>query len=176
MVARVLAVGCGGAAVSSGALSPHSRHPDVVLLPRERTYTVQGATAAELAASMTANSPFDRTPRPRANHHYQIRWRYTLGDAALGCEARTVRIEVDSEITLPEWTPPAGVDSTLVAQWMRFMADLRTHEEGHRGISLRSAEESARELRQLRTPTCASWRDAANRLMDRKSREQRIRQ
>ena len=147
-----------------------------MLLPREQTYKVEGATAAELAESMRRNSPFVRTPGSRANHRYQMRWRYTLGDGSLGCEARTVTIEVESEITLPQWTPPADVDPALVAQWKRFMADLRVHEEGHRGITLRVAEESARELRRLRSPTCAAWRDAARLVMDRKSREQRIRQ
>ena len=174
-MAATFALCFGGNGVREVARVQHPRDPNVVLVPRERRYAVIGTTANEIAQSIRRDNPFD-VPGWRGSHHAEFRRRADLVTGTRGCEPRNLRIDVESEITLPEWTPREPTDSTLVGQWARFMKDLRTHEEGHRAISIRIGEEAAQELRALRTASCMNWSAAADALMQRKLREHRSRQ
>ena len=175
VLATTLALCFSESGVRGVALAQTARDSAVVLVPRERRYAVIGTTATELAQSIRRDNPFD-VPGRRGSHQAEFRRRADLVRGTRGCEPRNLRITVESEITLPEWVPRDPIDSTLVRQWARFVTDLRTHEEGHRAISMRIAEEAAGELRALRTPSCAAWSVAADSVIQRKLREHQNRQ
>jgi predicted secreted Zn-dependent protease len=149
----------------------------VVVLRRERTYQVEGTTATELLQSMRENFPaYNQSTRTLARHSATFRPRYDLAETTSGCEMSRLRIEVASEITMPEWKQAAQADSQLAADWRTFIDALREHEEGHRAIAAEVGALIAREYRLLRRVTCSQWRDAASQVMQRHMTDYRARQ
>lgn len=168
-----IAAGCHPALPPDGPGVSRLGAPGVRLVTHERPYEVDGTTAAELLQSMRRYGPAAGT---FGSHHVEYRRRYALAETPTGCVAQQVSVEVVSDIILPQWVPPAQVDSQLVAQWMRFVTNLRSHEESHRTIAMRVAEDLVRKLRELQARTCLGWQDAAGQAMQGALRDYQIRQ
>ena len=66
-----------------------------------------------------------------------------------------VEVELETIITLPEWSPPESADPELVAAWDRFLEALTLHEEGHKTNGEEAAREARRELRRVTAPACS---------------------
>ena len=146
--------------------------PGVKVVPLQRDYEVTGSTAIELLESMRQWSPGGF-----GLHNVEFRRAYSLAEGAALCRAQQVTVEVVSEIRLPEWVArPATVDSQLVTQWTLFVANLRSHEEVHRTMAIRIANDLVRELRAVETRTCVGWIDAAEQLTVRARREYAVKQ
>jgi predicted secreted Zn-dependent protease len=88
-------------------------------------YDVQGADLRGLLASLNARGP----------HHgradWKVSYRFTTRPGGGGCAVESLSTELDLQMTLPRWSPPAGASRDLVARWERYLAALRVHEEGH---------------------------------------------
>jgi predicted secreted Zn-dependent protease len=68
------------------------------------------------------------------------------------CSARDIRVYVDAQILLPRWTPPAGTQPAVVAEWDRFVSALRTHEAGHKDIAAKGGTEIVKQLGAIAGP------------------------
>jgi predicted secreted Zn-dependent protease len=134
-------------------------------------YDVTGRTYAELHAELrrlgpknNGNSYVGETRSPLS-----WRWRAESNTGGSSCMMRDVRVRVDAQILLPRWTPPPDADTSVVAEWKRFIAALETHEAGHKDISARAGRELKDQLRAL-TGICSMVRmradDIARRVLD----------
>jgi predicted secreted Zn-dependent protease len=116
-------------------------------------YDVHGRSYTELHADMRRLGPkiFGGSFVGETRSPMSWSWR-TESTTGGSCTMRDVRVRVDAQILLPRWTPPADADSSVVAEWNRFIAALETHEAGHKDISARAGRELKDQLRALSGP------------------------
>lgn len=122
------------------AASQEKTKPAVDDVPRTiRTdrYLVQGETLAELSASMKAHRPHAHN----AFTEWYIDWNYSFDISADKWKLRDFDLRVQVRYTMPQWSPPDGVDPEVVAEWERFLKAVVFHEQGHAEIGLRCASE-----------------------------------
>lgn len=156
-----LAVAAGVAALSacgpatSGSPALPALPPGVRAFVAEVRYDVTGGTVDEIRTSLRRSAAEVLPGGSTGYHRWDIRWTYRYARAEVYCELSDIAIELNSTITLPEWRQPENADSTLVAAWNRYLADLRSHEDGHRALAYRTASEIRRALARLRVEDCA---------------------
>jgi predicted secreted Zn-dependent protease len=108
-------------------------------------YRVRGGTVDVLRRELDARGPIgDSGRRGDGLTRWHIAWRYGLDSNAGRCTASRIVVDLEIRMILPRWDRPVGADPNLVARWNRYLAALRTHEDGHRY----RAEAAAREVRQ----------------------------
>ncbi|MGQ0510078.1 MAG: DUF922 domain-containing protein [Betaproteobacteria bacterium] len=88
-------------------------------------YEVQGSDFNSLLGALNARGAFHGRADWKLSYRYQTRM------AAGGCGVSSLTTDLDLQMILPRWSPPAGVKGDLVSRWERYMAALRLHEEGH---------------------------------------------
>jgi predicted secreted Zn-dependent protease len=143
---------------------PARANPRVVVRTRLRPYDVAGTSADELRAAMERLGPKDRVSgTPYAGFtRWRIEWSYNYARAA-ACAVTGVRVVARIQITLPRWRRTRRADPSLAAEWKRFVAALRRHEDGHAAIARSAARRIARRLRLLGTfRSCARLERAAD--------------
>lgn len=141
-----------------------------------RHYEISGSTALELRAGMDRLGPKDPAyGTPYAGYtRWGIRWSYDYATAA-GCGIENVAVAARIDIVLPRWRDARSGPRELVAEWRRFIAALRRHEEGHAAIARRGARRIARRLESMRTfPSCARLERAADTAAERILEQTRV--
>jgi len=95
-------------------------------------YFVNGATSAEIFASITRNAPGQiHAGRPaHAYATYQFHWR--LRSHGTWCEAELV---LDLSVTFPQHVDPNGLTGDAWDWWNRYSQALEMHEAGHLQIA-----------------------------------------
>jgi predicted secreted Zn-dependent protease len=113
-------------------------------------YDVHGRTYADLHADMRRLGPKTYGSSYVGETRSPMSWTWRTESTTGGsCTLRDIHVRVNAEILLPRWTPPADADSSVVAEWQRFIAALETHEAGHKDISARAGREIKDQLRGL---------------------------
>jgi predicted secreted Zn-dependent protease len=146
-----------GFALGAAACATATRNPVLDSYPagvEGRTsviyYDVSGRTYAELHADMRRLGPKVYGSSYVGETRSPMTWSWrTESTTGGGCTLRDVHVRVKAEIRLPRWTPPADADSSVVAEWQRFIAALETHEAGHKDISARAGRDLKDQLRAL---------------------------
>jgi predicted secreted Zn-dependent protease len=134
--------------------------PGVALTVEVVYYDVAGASADELRAQLDLHGP---TGQQDAYTDWWVQWRYDRVQAANGCELRSLAVTLDVTFTFPRWSPPDDAAPGLRERWEDYLAALRVHEEGHKEIALRAANEIAAALSSLpASPSCAELEQAAD--------------
>jgi predicted secreted Zn-dependent protease len=139
-------------------------------------YDVHGSTFSEVAADMRAKGAKLLGGNYVGEARSPMQWRWRADQTQTNyCTIRDVIITVNSEITLPRWTPPAEVEPGLVDEWKRFMAALEIHEAGHKDISAKAGREIVRKLNGM-SDQCGSiafrGNEVAHEILERASQEQ----
>jgi predicted secreted Zn-dependent protease len=139
-------------------------------------HDVEGDTAAALLAALKRVS----YARPNgdtfaaANTKWRLRWNVGVQPTKNGCVLDTATTELDVEMNLPRWTPPAGARPGLVKSWNRFADAVRKHEDGHRDIAIEAVREVDRRLQGARTArSCDALRKNLSRIAESVVREYR---
>lgn len=144
--------------------------PDLRVVRDRAYYTVEGADAAEILASMQSAGRRVESGRTEAGVEAETafawtdaRTRYEIEYARRGGSCRMTRVDVVVEITvtLPRWTPPSGTPVALRHRWNRFRSRLEAHEAGHVRIARRGGVRLLRELEDLRRDGCDGMEEAA---------------
>jgi predicted secreted Zn-dependent protease len=120
--------------------------PDVTIVE----YRVRGETLASLTESLNANRPalggfLGRT-------EWQLGVNATPAAAGDQCALSGVVVRVTITMRLPVRELPRTSDPTLDAQWARFSAALRAHEDAHAANARAARLAAERELTALRAP------------------------
>ena len=105
-----------------------------------KTYAVSGCTADEIASSLR------RTTTQSSAGRYEVgvtssttRYSYKYEEQGGSCRLKGASIAADITVMLPELPNMQGISSDTMSRWQAFMAALRTHEQGHVDIILKSA-------------------------------------
>jgi predicted secreted Zn-dependent protease len=140
-------------------------------------YDVHGRTYGELSADMRRLGPKNNGSSYVGETRSPMAWSWrteTMG--ARSCALRDVRVTVNAQILLPRWTPPDDADSSLVAEWKRFITALELHEAGHKDISAKAGRDLKDQLRGM-IGLCSQVglraSDIARRIIDRATEEQK---
>jgi predicted secreted Zn-dependent protease len=145
------------ATVSTASLAADSEGP--AIHDDVRYHDVEGDTATALLGSLKriAYAKPNGDTFAAANTRWRLRWNVTVQAEAKHCALASATTELEVEMNLPRWTPPADARPGLVKSWNDFADAVRRHEDGHRDIAI----EAAREVdRQLKTPRTARSCDA----------------
>ena len=140
-------------------------------------YDVHGRTYPELRTEMRRLGPKINGGSFVGETRSPMTWSWRTESIAGGiCTLRDVRVSVNAQILLPRWTAPADADSSLVAEWKRFIGALETHESGHKDISARAGRDLKDQLRGM-SGTCSMMNmranDIARQIVDRANAEQK---
>jgi predicted secreted Zn-dependent protease len=139
-------------------------------------HDVEGDTASALLAALKRVS----YARPNgdtfaaANTKWRLRWNVSVQPTKSGCALESATTELDVEMNLPRWTPPAGARPGLVKSWNTFADAVRKHEDGHREIAIDAVHEVDRRLQGARTArSCDALRTNLKRVAEAAVREYR---
>ena len=126
-------------------------------------YTIHGETSSALSAEIAAKGPVgENGKRSDGYTKWSIRWTFNMTADDTGCIADRVAVDVDIRMTLPHWDTPPGAHPQLIARWNRYLAALRTHEDGHRYRSEAVAWDLRRALFRERAPDCRTLESRLN--------------
>lgn len=123
-------------------------------------YDVTGSTEAQLRADLRSKKQEGHNALTR----WKIAWTYPFAPAQGGrCATGPVTVDVTLTFVYPRWAPPPAVPARLRAQWHTILAGLRVHEDGHKDIVMKAAEEVQRTLEALpAASSCAELKQAAS--------------
>ena len=133
--------------------------PNATIVP----YTIAGRTSSELRAQMDRLGPTATGHHWDAVEEWHMSWTWP-GSTGGSCDLSRAIVSYTNKVTSPVWTPPSGVNSSLVADWSRYMIALRTHEKGHVDLVV-AAWPSV--IDAIYKATCSSANAAANAALDR---------
>lgn len=116
-----------------------------------RPYDISGATLAELNAAALRAGPVSKTSGARVWGvcTWRVTWNFTRGGGDGRCAIEKFTIEVAATIDLPRWMNRDAAAESVISRWDRFAAALRLHEDGHKDIGVRAANDLAARLRAL---------------------------
>jgi predicted secreted Zn-dependent protease len=135
--------------------------PDgVTTVDRVETYPVLGGDRASIGAALRAGTADPNGRRFAGYHSWHLTWSYETRAEFGHCTIAQTTVTLTSTVTLPAWTPPPGVDSSLVSQWEQYRRALATHERGHRAITYAGAGRVIRAIRGVTDQSCAFIGDA----------------
>lgn len=131
---------CSGLQATTDATEPLTIH----------TYDVHGSTVNEIASDLNRNSPLIlQGRRMQGVTEWKIqtsyRWRIDENRCVLDQFDATLKVEM----TLPHWVQPKRPSPQLVQQWERYIAALRTHENGHFEIGEDAQQEMSTRAKSL---------------------------
>ena len=144
-----------GPAWSQGAETPWWSALDSLpegtnVIALDSLYAVRGTTAEGIGLELQAFGPRRDGRTFHGLHQAPWRWRFSTERTALGtCRLTEFTLVIRSTITLPHLEPDPQRPPALQDAWDAYLSSLRTHEEGHRGITVR-------ELRRFRARAAAS--------------------
>jgi predicted secreted Zn-dependent protease len=114
----------------------------VTLLQRieTKTYAVSGCNANDIAASLRGATNQSSAGRFEVGiTSSTTRYSYRYEEQNGNCKLKGASIASDITVLLPELSNTLGISDQVMARWQAFMAALRTHEQGHVDIILKSA-------------------------------------
>ena len=131
-------------------LAPHSPAAALGSDVKVEYYDVRGADINSVTASMMSGREF------AGRTYWNLSYEYNARSQPGGCKADSVMTKLELRMSLPRWTPPAGVSGDMVDRWQRFIAALQLHEEGHLE-NAKNLERSARgALLAVSAPDCGA--------------------
>ena len=94
-------------------------------------FTLEGADRIDLLESCLDRCPTDERGVAVASlTTWQLRWNWTQAPSD-PCAIADTSVDARVSVALPRWDPPPEADPALVAEWDRWHARLRYHEQGH---------------------------------------------
>ncbi|MBW4441708.1 MAG: DUF922 domain-containing Zn-dependent protease [Plectolyngbya sp. WJT66-NPBG17] len=144
---------CSTPAFLSLAMIARADDPDLIVsAPTQAPYTISGLTAADLRSKMNQLGPFSA----KENRRFDAKTVSTpfanftsAGKKGKSCRIKSVKVTVTTQFILPQWTPPVGVDSALVAKWNAYLAKVQIHEKGHQQLSIDAGKDLLAKLKAL---------------------------
>jgi len=145
--------------VAVPAQAPAKPSPDVKVEESViRPYDISGSTLAELNAAAQRSGPVSKATGTRVWGvcAWRVTWNFSHAGREGKCAVDKFTITVGATIDLPRWTNRDAAPGSMKSGWDRFAAALRRHEDGHKDIGVRAANDLANRLRALPAEkTCA---------------------
>ena len=111
--------------------------PQVKVSEKYDYYDVDGATPDELRSQMKRNgTTWNDGKVYAALTSWDIRYHYDITTSNGRFSLNSIVTDVDIVFHLPRLVPTAKTSQGLTASWNSYLANLRTHENGHRDIAV----------------------------------------
>jgi predicted secreted Zn-dependent protease len=130
---------------------------------RTETYRITGADRDAIGQGIRA-APAIGGQGFAGYYAWQLGWHYQTQPQGPGCGIAQATVSIRSVVTLPEWTPPSGVDAVLVEEWQHYSSALAVHEAGHRDLVLAGAIRIQRALLRIPPQGCSVVQEAAQQI------------
>jgi len=105
-----------------------------------KTYAVSGCNTEDIASSLRRSTTQSSAGRYEVGvTSSTTRYSYKYEEQAGSCRLKGASITADITVMLPELPNMQGISADTMSRWQAFMAALRTHEQGHVDIILKSA-------------------------------------
>jgi len=112
-------------------------------------YNVSGTNWWDVHASKTRARPWTTNMHFDATTRWNLRWTYNWARTEEGYRATSVGVAGTAVITMPRWIPPPQTPPATRQRWLRYIAALMTHEQGHVSLARAAAVELRKELEAL---------------------------
>jgi predicted secreted Zn-dependent protease len=76
-----------------------------------------------------------------ARTKWSVNWSFGLKQVAGGCRIHNVTTSAKVTFTMPRWKNIAKGSPELRERWQNYMKSLQNHEDGHRDLGLKAAQE-----------------------------------
>lgn len=161
---------CGAGAPTSGLAADDAggrpAAPKVVAPVVQETterYPVAGNCEKDLSEQLARKA----TCRPDGRKYdsqvkWKVGWAFDHERAAGACSPEGFRLTVNMTTSLPDWVDRATAPEPLMFKWDVYLQSLERHEQGHRAIVLRAAEELSRAIAAL--PPASSCKELDRRV------------
>ncbi|WP_339138765.1 MAG: DUF922 domain-containing protein [Candidatus Electrothrix sp. GW3-4] len=129
-------------------------------------YRVSGSTAREIRNDLDRKTPVnEKGKKYDAYTTWLVHWKYHWNASEDQCRITQVSTTVDVQYILPKLKRSAPLPKALVNKWERYLRALLQHENGHKDIGVRAANEIEEKIRNMKPRrTCQQLELDANRL------------
>ena len=151
------------AVVLLGFLTANSALARVTETSTRQTYEVRAATGDSLFNALNGATPLHEDSKPyHADTRWSLNWTFQWKTTPQGqCQISSVAVDLSVTMTMPQLKSGSPA---VTAQFKRYFAALLTHEEGHRAIARKAADQAERAIAQLPPQlSCALLDQEANR-------------
>ena len=105
-------------------------------------YPVAGNTAEQLWADVLEKSPVrQNAKRHVAYTSWHVNWQFWWLEQVGSCEISKVQTRLDVTYTLPRLKQASSMPESLVTRWEKYYAALLEHEQGHKDLGIKAANE-----------------------------------
>lgn len=109
-------------------------NPGLKFVTEDQYYKIYGWTEADLNNQLIA-CVLDAGGGQKASavtmHDITFEFHYDPKDSGM-CNIKDVAVATRTDIIYPQWQRPADAEQSATTRWNRYIANTKTHEEGHR--------------------------------------------
>lgn len=129
-------------------------------------YRVDGNSVRSIRDALDRHGPVGADgKRYHGNTSWHVSWNFTYAPAGSACVIRSVRVDTDTVMTLPQLAGTGTLPASVRVKRETYSAALRLHEDGHRRIAISAAREVERRLSRLGSSGgCKALESEANRV------------
>jgi predicted secreted Zn-dependent protease len=110
-------------------------------------YKVSGDTANEIWTDIISKSPVRQHGKQHVAYtRWHVNWKFWWLDKDATCAISKVDTSLDVTYTLPRLEQSSSMPDALLTSWQNYYSALFEHEQGHRDIGIRAAEEIEHEI------------------------------
>lgn len=132
----------------------HAAKPEVD--EKYEYYEIKGNDANQLRREMSRNGiKWDDGKTYDALTTWNVTWDYEYKRTETGCGVDDLKAKVDIVFRYPKWVQMDSAPEPLLTRWNNYMANLITHENGHRDMAVQHTADFARSVAELTASSCA---------------------
>lgn len=120
-------------------------------------YTIYGHTTDEINDQMAACTPVNDELEGRfaASTDWSLNWAFDYTGGADGlCHVTAASVSMNIGMIFPAWQQTAGTAAGVDGSWQRFIANLKTHENGHLQLDQSGATRLLADLQNFPATSC----------------------
>jgi len=148
------------------AVTPKATIAEPIVELKTDYYLISGETAAEIRDSMDRKRPIRENGLSYDAHtDWFVKWNFWWGQPNDSCTITRVTTKLNIQFILPELNGTSTLAEALRHKWKIYMEALLRHEDGHRNISIRAANEIENKILNMASrPTCERLEIDANQI------------
>jgi predicted secreted Zn-dependent protease len=147
-----------------GLLSTALAEPEISI--NRVYYSIEGGSADDILADIHIKSPVQHNGRRHtAQTRWHVNWRFWWHDNGDSCKITRVTTTLDVVYTLPRLKTGSSMPEDLLARWEAFNTALLEHEQGHKDLGVRAANEIENRISAMEPKdSCSRLEQDANRI------------
>jgi predicted secreted Zn-dependent protease len=146
-----------------GALKVNANQPGIQqVVDAPQYYQVYGYTSAQVQGQINRCTPVNEGDDDfAASTNYVMNWAYSYSDDSNSCTITSVAVGVHVAQIYPYWNNSSYAAPGYASRWQSYMANLQTHENGHRDLDIQYAAKISHDLQGLPSTDCSAIEQAA---------------